>query len=511
MTSKQASLIFFFVAIIYFVLWTIIPFIFEPNFRYDATEMFLIGKEGVLATFKHPALNSIILELVYQRLNQSEIAPYLLNQIFFLLTAFAIWRVGREFLTPFESLFGVLTFYGYWLYFYSSLNYNHNVLTIFAWAFIIFFAMLAIKYDRYRDWIGLGIAIGVGFHCKITIVFIVLAILIFTILNSSTRKYWLRSGVYLAIIISLLIASPILYWIIISDFSFMAFPLKNRLDPTFANRIFVLLNAASMIPLLCLSFIVLFLPLAGVKFRLKEKSTLDDNQILARNFLLGVSFIAWFLMAFSCFVTAADRGFHDFMQIFIFTGLILIAFFKTAKTSSAVRLFFIFFMITMACYVVGYLTHVYVAYNFRNETRYLFPGKHLAAEVERTWRNRYNEPIKFVVGDWILAGNVAIYAKDRPTCHCDYNSFPLSTWSTDQDVLNAGGIAIWNIDKESEIPRWLKSRFPSAELVEPIELKPLSLKRKSPYRIGIAIIPPDDSIKPQPIQPAPIRLWTTRK
>ncbi|MDR1485796.1 MAG: glycosyltransferase family 39 protein [Planctomycetaceae bacterium] len=509
MLQKQASLIFFLIAFVYFVVWTIIPFFAELNFRYDVIEMFLVGKEGVIATFKHPALNSIILELVYQHSPVKEIAPYLLNQIFFFLTAFAIWRVGCEFFSPFESLVGVLMFYGYWSYFYASLNYNHNIVSTFSWAFVILFALLAIKYDRYRYWVGLGAAIGIGFHCKITIVFIVFSILLFTLLHPATRKYWLRFGVYLSVIIALLIASPILYWLFVSDFSFMQFPIQNRLAGTFANRFYVVFDAAIIVPLLCLSFFVLFLPLSGLRWRLRAKPETNIDQIFARNFLLGTSFIAWFLMLVSCFVSVANRDLYDFTQIFIFTGLILIASFKTIQTPKAVRLFFVFFTATMACYLIGYAVHQYGAYHWRSETWYLFPGKELAVKVENLWRSKYDKPLRYVTGDWILAGNVAIYSKDRPTCHCDYGNFPISTWSTDQDVLRDGGIAIWRVENNNfTIPDRIKKRFPLAVLSEPIKLRNRAINSRNEYFcLGLAIIPPDESVKLKPIAPAPIRIW----
>ncbi|MDR1289982.1 MAG: glycosyltransferase family 39 protein [Planctomycetaceae bacterium] len=512
MLPRQASLIFFFVALIYGVAWTVIPFMSESNFRYDTIEMFLIGKEGVIATFKHPALNSIILEFVYQRLSRSDIAPYLLNQVFFFLTALAIWRIGREFFTPFESLVGVLTFYGYWAYFYASLNYNHNVILTTEWGFVTLFALLAIKYNRYRDWVGLGVVIGLGFYCKVTIIFLVFAILIFTLLNSTTRKYWSRAGVYLATIIALVIASPMLYWIFVSGFSFLNFPLQNRIEGTLANRLFIFLNVAAIVPLLCLSFIVLLLPLLSFKFKFKEKTEMDGDRILARNFLISTNFIAWFCMLLSCIVSAANRDMYDFTQIFIFTGLILVVVFKTAATPKAIRLFFIFFVLTMIFYPVGYSAHLYNAYNIRRHGRtwYLFPGKELAVKVEDVWRNKYDKPLKYITGEWPLAGSAAIYSKDRPTCHCDYYGFPLTTWSTDKDVLKTGGIAIWLIGdgKQQAVPHWLKKKFPSAELLEPIELQKKTKASREPYRIGLAIIPPDDSIKLEPLTPAPIRLWT---
>jgi hypothetical protein len=118
----------------------------------------------------------------------------------------------------------------------------------------------------------------------------------------------------------------------------------------------------------------------------------------------------------------------------------------------------------------------------------------------------------YITGDWSLAGNVAIYSKDRPTCHCDYFGFPLTTWSTDQDILKYGSIAIWDldIDEDDDVVSFesqLKERFPSAELLEPIELQSHAVNSTRHFAFGIAIIPPDDSIKPQPLKPAPMRLW----
>ncbi|MDR1479593.1 MAG: glycosyltransferase family 39 protein [Planctomycetaceae bacterium] len=509
MLPKQASLIFFFVALIYGVVWTVVPFVCEPTFRYDTVEMFLIGNEGVIASFKHPALNSIVLEVVYQILFRNPITPYLLNQVFFFLTAFAIWRVGREFFTPFEAVVGVLTFYGYWAYFYASLNYNHNIFLTTAWSFVTLFALLAIKYNRYRDWLGLGVAIGFGFHCKISIAFLVVSILIFTIANPSTRKYWLRAGVYLTIITAAIIASPILYWMFASEFSFLEFPWRDRLDPTLTNRLYILFNTISILPLLLSSSIVLFLPLVQFNFRFNKKSDLDDSHILARNFLIGSVLIAWFLMLLSCIVSAMCRDLYDFTPLFVFTGLIFAAIFKTIQTPKAIKLFFIFFTSTMLLYLAGYSIHLYSAYNIRDDTWYLFPGKELSAEVEKAWINKSDEPLRYITGEWQFAGCVAIYSPSRPTCHCDYDGFPLTTWSTDEDVLSKGGVVIWEITgKDSAMPSRFRDRFPDAELVAPIELPRRTKADKTPHKIGLAVIHPNNSIKPKPPKPSPIRLWT---
>jgi hypothetical protein len=290
----------------------------------------------------------------------------------------------------------------------------------------------------------------------------------------------------------------------VSDFSFLKFVSSYRIDVTIANRFFVLFDAILAISLCCLPFIILFLPLSGFRFRFKEKTETDVELVFVRNFLLITACIALLLMLFACFASTTNRNYRDFTQVFVFAGLILLATFKTVQIPRTIRTFFIFFAVTMACYLVGYSAHVYCAYYVREKTQYLFPGKELAMKVENIWKSRYSKPFKYITGDWLIAGNVAIYSKDRPTCHCDYYGFPLTTWSTDQDILSYGSMVIWDMEYGNY---QLKERFPSAELLEPIELQSRAVNSTRHFAFGIAIIPPDDSIKPQPPKLAPMRLW----
>jgi hypothetical protein len=182
----------------------------------------------------------------------------------------------------------------------------------------------------------------------------------------------------------------------------------------------------------------------------------------------------------------------------------------------------------MLGYVFGYSAHVYNSYYF--STRgifYMFPGRQLAEEAEKIWHKKYHQPLPYVTGNWRLSGCVAIYGKDRPTFHGDYHGdysgdycnenlkgdrLRLSNWSTDQDVLKNGGLVFWNNGKDGEsLPPPVQKRFPSA-IVHPtaILLKQKIGKMKWSL-VGVAVIPPDSSVKTQPFHPAPKRFYLPKK
>lgn len=516
MTQERAAKIFWTVAICYGILCTLLPYLFEPNYRFDIVEMFFVGKEGVVSTFKHPALNSAVLEILYRVLGQSGIAPYLLAQLCFTATAWTVWRLGREFLPQREALFGALAFYGYWAFFYKSMHYNHNVALFPAWGFTILFALFALKRDRTRDWIALGIAIGIGAHIKYTMLVLVAAILLFMALDSRARKRFLRPGPYLTALVALAVALPQIVWIVQSDFSCLKFPeLRHGLEKTLANRFYALGNDALFAPcLLGLSFVVLLLPVLGLRLRFRKG---DDQQRSTCRFLAAMIVLPWLLSGISCFAGAIPMPYGNFTQLLIpFAPLLLLAF-RTRQSERAARAVWILFALTMVGFLAGYSVYVYQAHYLKKKPPlFMFPGRQLAVEAEKIWHDRYEKPLPYVAGGWWYAGNVAIYGKDRPSYHGgnaanapEENEIPLGNWSTDADVLKHGGLILWL--EEQDVPTWpptIRERFPSAELLpEVISLESSNPRKPEPYRVGVAVVPPDERVRTTPFEPAPWRYY----
>jgi len=83
---------------------------------------------------------------------------------------------------------------------------------IFFWILAMIFFWRAYKDLRFRDWILLGIFLGLGFLSKYQIVFLPLAIFIFLIFRQKGRRLLRTSFPYISLAISLLIFLPNILW-----------------------------------------------------------------------------------------------------------------------------------------------------------------------------------------------------------------------------------------------------------------------------------------------------------
>lgn len=92
------------------------------------------------------------------------------------------------------------------------------------WVVISYLLIKIINANQSRSWYFLGIAAGLGFLTKYSILFFVFALL-FGILLSRHRKWFMRKEFYLAIIIAFIIALPNLIWQYTHDF-----PIVNHMN-----------------------------------------------------------------------------------------------------------------------------------------------------------------------------------------------------------------------------------------------------------------------------------------
>ena len=94
-------------------LWTFAPFYTHDAPPLDVVESTMWGREWVLATYKHPALPSWLLEGLYLLTGATGWPAYFASQLCVALTFALVYRLGRELFAPDEnaapkSLAGVL-------------------------------------------------------------------------------------------------------------------------------------------------------------------------------------------------------------------------------------------------------------------------------------------------------------------------------------------------------------------------------------------------------------------
>jgi dolichol-phosphate mannosyltransferase len=101
---------------------------------------------------------------------------------------------------------------------------------IACWAGMICFLERALLGDRRRVWWGVGICLGLGMLSKYTIALLGPAILLFVVLDPRSRKWLLRPEPYLAILVAVLLFTPVILWNAENQWASFVFQGTRRLE-----------------------------------------------------------------------------------------------------------------------------------------------------------------------------------------------------------------------------------------------------------------------------------------
>jgi len=99
-----------------------------------------------------------------------------------------------------------------------------------AWVMALYFFYRALVNDEPRAWYGVGLAMGLGMLSKYTIALLAPAALLFIIIDPQARKHLLRKEPYLAVIITTLVFSPVIYWNATNNWASFAFQAEDRFE-----------------------------------------------------------------------------------------------------------------------------------------------------------------------------------------------------------------------------------------------------------------------------------------
>ena len=81
-----------------------------------------------------------------------------------------------------------------------------------CWAAALYYLHQALIHERRMAWIGIGVSIGLGMLSKYTIALLGPAALLFILADRHSKKWIFRPEPYLAIIIAIIIFSPVILW-----------------------------------------------------------------------------------------------------------------------------------------------------------------------------------------------------------------------------------------------------------------------------------------------------------
>jgi hypothetical protein len=128
------------------------------------------------------------------------------------------------------------------------------------WSIALYCGARIIQHQAPRWWYLWGIALGLGLLSKYTMILIVPCQFAFILLDHDQRRWLLRKEPYLALLLGLLVFSPVIYWNAQHDWLSFAFQLHHGFDPRTYSRSAKLLTylggqAGVITPLIFFAFV----------------------------------------------------------------------------------------------------------------------------------------------------------------------------------------------------------------------------------------------------------------
>jgi len=130
-----------------------------------------------------------------------------------------------------------------------------------CWAMALYFFYRVLIHESRMAWVGVSLAIGLGMLSKYTIALLGIAAFVFILIDRDARKWLVRPEPYVAVIISLIIFSPVIIWNANHEWISFLYQSRDRVADRFEFSLPYLMGTIVLIitPMGFLSLIVILL------------------------------------------------------------------------------------------------------------------------------------------------------------------------------------------------------------------------------------------------------------
>ncbi len=474
--------------LVHAVLWTFGPALISGNLHSDTLEAAYWGRDLALGYSKHPPLTTWLIDFAL-RLGVYPIASLMLaSQVTVAVAAVFVWKSVRLYASQQTAALAVAIFILSPAASFYAVQINHNSVLAPFYAATLYFGLIYLELGRWRDAIGLGIAVGLGVITKYEIAFAVAPLLVLAVVVPRFRETFSRPASYVSVLIFLAILAPHVWWLNENNWPSLSRALgSEKITDINAFNISLVNALVGALALLAvptavllgtrrkraeddeiirpdrerIAFVLLFVPIVGLLL-----SSIATWQVLKPLWVLPLTTstaigLALLFPAGAFGVGLSEKAIARFT--IIVSGLVLVAFALYLMIAAAIN---------------------------RPLTAYSAETKALSEATERLWAKHSKSPLKCVVTvERKLGPSVVLWMRSRP----DIVDFSSPSWGTPAHVeacAKTGGIALL-VDADATA---LKA-FPNV-CVDPdaqIQVRTVFNVGKMQWPVAMAYIPPAGS------------------
>jgi len=450
-------------AICQIVAWTLAPSLTHSSPPLDAVEGYMWGREWVLATYKHPAMPSWVLEA--SRLTTGVVGwpAYLAGQLFVAATFMFVYLLGRDLLGPHRAAAGVLLMCGIAFYAWPTTEFNHNVAEMPFWAAVAWAMWRAVESQRRVWWMLVGAFAAAGMYAKLTTALLLITLICWMLWDGKARQRLATSGPWIAVLTFAVLVLPLAQWLIGHNF----LPLRYGVSRAEMAQGGALRFVATLLITAVGLFIVMgiggLIRLRAPRHLATSAPTPDHKTTIAtraNHYLMALTGgpIALTLMAAASSGLALKVAWGSSMLNL--AGLLAVALTSHNFTEKALGRIVACALVLLVILPLGYAV-VVLSWPWRGgrPMRANWPQAEISSRFTDLWKTQTGQPLKIVSGDAWIAGLVGITAADQPSIL----SGPLpsaSPWITPERLEREGMLVVWNA-KRRKMPHYVQRHIAS--------------------------------------------------
>ncbi len=403
--KKNINKLYYLFLTSHLVIWFLVPTLTNVNLPLDTIEALAWGSNLDWGFNKHPPFSAFAVEVIYQIFGNQDWAYYFLSQTFVIIAFITIFLLAKDFFKNDSLAFlSVLMLEAIYFFNYTTPEFNVNVSQLPFWALSALYTWRCIKRDKSKDFILLGVFIGLGFLSKYIFIYLIIGIKLlffYLLLNKKIKSYnFLIVGP-----IALIIIFPHLVWLVKNDFVTLSYGLQRTgsesglINHILFPAVFLFKQFVILLPLFLLSFF-LIKKIKISRFVWTEKTI----------FIIFIFFIPILFVLLTSFILGANIRTMWMTPFYLLSGIVIIHIFYKQIKINDLKKFYIFFLFL---FFLSPLT--YSAVSLTNDfKRTDYPGKEIARLVQNRWNENFKNEIKIVIGDEWFAGNLSYHLNSRP-------------------------------------------------------------------------------------------------
>lgn len=411
--------------------------------------------------WKHPPLPSWIMHALVQAFGPSVTLTFVATQVCIAAALWLLWALGCEFMPPRRSLAAValtslVVYHGC-----GADAFNHDTVLLPLQAGVMLFFVRAARRGHWTDWMLTGLFAGFAMLTKYVAVFVFAPLALYFVLDRSLHSPRRYAGLALAALVALAMLAPHLLWLDAHGYPTFAYARSmlheppDRLTHLAGLLDFGMQQVWRSLPLLIV-LAWLLRPGRGAPFEAAEPLRREDKLFL---WIAGVGpLVLVFLYALATRTELLSRWGST---VFLLAGWLALAVMRRQPAQTlapglwTVPTVGTILRAALAMQVFLWLAFCVVAplgseaLHLRNRAR--FPSETLSSLAQDTFSQRTGQPLRLLVGDVWLTGNVAAHSPRQPAVLID-GVFERSPWVQPADLERCGALVLQDVGSQSPRP-----------------------------------------------------------